>query len=129
MKKIFSTAELKEAIRMLEIKRANEAVLLKAQFNSTYDSIRPVNLIKSTVHELAATPDFKRDLLNAGISILSGYLAKKMVVDESDGPLKKIFGMVLQFVVTNTVSKNSEGIKSMFFDLVTGFSTPKNEPG
>lgn len=118
MKKITSTVELREAIHLLETKKASEVILLKAQFKETYESIRPVNLIKNTLHELSIAPDFKGDILAAVLSIVSGYLSKKMVVSETAGPVKQLLGTILQFTVTRIVSKNSQGIKTKISELI-----------
>ena len=111
MKKITSAAELQESILLLEIKQANEGQLLKAQFKITYESLKPVNLIKSTLNELAAEPDFKGDIFNATLSLAAGYLSKKAVVGSTHNPLRQFFGTLLQMGVTSIVSNNIQEIK------------------
>lgn len=118
MKKITSTAELKESIFLLEMKQANETTLLKEQFKITYESLRPVNLVKNTIRELVTTTDFKGGLLNTTLSLTAGYLTKKIVVGSTHNPLKKILGSLLQMSVTNIASKNTDGIRSMIGQLI-----------
>jgi uncharacterized protein with beta-barrel porin domain len=112
MKKITSVSELREEIHLLEIKQAIETELLKEQFKITFDNLRPVNLIKNTISELTAGPDFKGNILNTTLSVAAGYLSKKIVVGSTHNPLKNIFGTLLQMGVTHLVSKNANKIKS-----------------
>jgi hypothetical protein len=63
MEKITSVEELKKAILLLEIKQANEGALLKEQLMETYESLKPINLIKKSLSDLTSSPDFKGDLL------------------------------------------------------------------
>ena len=56
---ITNITELNAAILLLENKQAQEAILLKEQFNLTYESIKPINFIRSTLKELVTAPDFK----------------------------------------------------------------------
>ena len=126
MKKISSITELKETILLLEIKQLNEGQLLKEQFKITYESLRPVNLIKNTLHELAIVPDLKGDLLKATLSLVAGYLSKKVLIGSTNNPLKKLLGTLLQMGVTSIVSKNTDGIKSGVIYLVNNIFSKKD---
>ncbi|MDZ7606467.1 MAG: hypothetical protein U5K79_12970 [Cyclobacteriaceae bacterium] len=52
---IDSPQNLKNAILDLEIARSEEESNLKEQFNVAYESVKPVNLIKSTFKEAVAS--------------------------------------------------------------------------
>jgi hypothetical protein len=121
MQAITTTEELRKAILLLEIKQANEGKLLKEQFSVTYESLKPVNLIKNTFSELITAPDLKGNLLNAVISLTAGYLTKKTIVGQSHNPIKTIIGSLLQMGVSNLVAKNADGIKSSVSDLINNF--------
>lgn len=112
MKKKNETDILNERIVLLETKRALESTLLKEQFHLTYESLKPINLIKSTFNEVTASPELKNNLLNNAIGLTTGYLSKKVFVRTSNNPIKKIIGALLQFAVTNVVSKHPGPIKS-----------------
>lgn len=118
MNKITSVTELRSAILLIEIKQLKEGQLLKEQFKKTYESLKPVNLIKNTVSELLVAPDLKSDLLNAALSLTAGFLSKKLMVGDSVNPLKKLVGTLLQLGVTSIVSKNADGIKSIGANLI-----------
>ena len=118
MKETTSAAELHELILLLEIKQANEGQLLKGQFKITYESLKPVNLIKNALNELVTSPDFKGDIFDATLSLTAGYLSKKAVVGSTHNPLKQFFGTLLQMGVTSIISKNIPEIKSSLAYLV-----------
>lgn len=125
MNKITSIAELKESIFLLEIKKVNEGALLKEQFQTTYESLKPANLIKNTLNELTSTPDLKGDLLNATLGLAAGFLSKKVVVGSTENPLKQVLGTLLQIAVTSIVSKNADGIKSIAQLLINNIINKK----
>lgn len=126
MSAITSITELRASILFLEIKQANEGRLLKEQFKVTYESLKPVNLLKHSLSNLATVPDFKGDLLNAAVSLASGYLSKKVIIGATSNPIKQLLGSLLQMGVTSLVSKNSEGIKSIALNLLNNFLTKKD---
>ncbi|MES2592836.1 MAG: hypothetical protein V4608_13215 [Bacteroidota bacterium] len=118
MNKITTVTELRSAILLIEIKQLKEGLLLKEQFKKTYESLKPVNLIKNTVNELIVAPDLKGDLLNAAMSLAAGFVSKKLMVGDSDSPLRKLIGTLLQMGVTSIVSKNADKIKSVGENLI-----------
>lgn len=116
---ITNITELNAAILLLENKQAQEAILLKEQFNLTYESIKPINFIRSTFKELVTAPDFKEDLLNTSISLAARYFSKKLAVGSTNNPLKQILGSFLQMGVTSVVSKNADDIRTKFMDILS----------
>ncbi len=118
---------LKESIRLLEIRQAEEGVILKEQFKETFESLKPFNLIKSSLKELTGSSEIKNNLFESVVSILTGYLTKKIMINTKGGPLMKIVGAVLQFGVTSLVSKNAEKIRILLADLIERFFNPIEE--
>lgn len=114
MKKL---SELNEAILMLEIKQAKEGVLLREQIKETYESLKPVNIIKNTLEELVSVPNFTDDLLNTSISLAAGYYSKKIAVGSTNNLFLQLLGSVLQMTVTNLVSTRTIGIRSKLIDV------------
>jgi len=118
---------LKESIRLLEIRQAEEGVILKEQFKETFESLKPFNLIKSSLKELTGSSEIKNNLFETVVSILTGYLTKKITINSKGGPLMKIVGVLLQFGVTRLVSKNAEKIRILLGDLIERFFNPIEE--
>ena len=121
MEKIKSIKELREAIVQLENKQLEDKRLLKEQFVSTYESLRPVNLIKTTIKDLITSPDLKSNLFRALLGLAAGYLSKRATFGLSPNPLKNILGSFLQLGVSNVVTKKSGGIKSKLVGIARNF--------
>lgn len=127
METITNATELKKAIQLLEIKQKEEGLLLKEQCKTTYDSLRPINLIKNTLKDLV-TPDLKSNLLDSTLSLAAGYVSKKAVIGSTHNPIKQLLGTVLQMGVTSIVSKNTDSIKSIAATIISSFLKKKDEP-
>lgn len=111
MQKINSITDLREAIVKLENAHAIETKMLREQFNLTYESLKPINLIKSTFKEAALSVDLKDNIVNSTVGLVAGFLSKKIFEGVSRNPLKKLLGTALMFGITNIVTKNPETVK------------------
>ena len=118
---------LKESIRLLEIQQAKEGQILKDQFKITYESLKLVNLVKSSLKELTDSVEIKTNLFESIVSIVTGYLSKKLMVSSSSNPFKKILGVLIQLGVTNLVAKNAETIRIFISEFIDRFLHPKEE--
>ena len=114
MKTITNTKDLNIEILSLINQQNQDEVLLKKEFKTCYESLKPLNLLKKTVKELISAPDFKEDVLNTSISLATGYLSRKVIVGSTNNPLKQILGSFVQMGITSIVAKNVDGIKSKF---------------
>jgi hypothetical protein len=104
---------LTESIEQLKIKRSHELILLRDQFHLTYESIKPINLIKHTFKEVSSSTEIKDGVLNNVVGLTTGYLTKAVLIGSSASPIKKILGTLLQFTVATLVAQNSDSIKSI----------------
>lgn len=125
MESIKNITELNAAILVLQNKQAEQALLIKEQYKITYESLRPVNLIKNTSKELVIASDFKDDLLNTSLGLVSGYLSKKVAIGTTNNPFKQILGSFLQMGVSNVVSKNADDIRATFMGIVSAIFSKK----
>jgi hypothetical protein len=113
MQTITSSAGLKEAIQLLEVDQGIKGQLLKEQFYITYESLKPVNIIRHTLKEISSSPYLLDNIPGTAMGLLSGFLSKKIFVGASGNLFRKILGSFLQFGVTNVVAQNSDAIKSV----------------
>ena len=113
MEPITCIADLKNAIQILEFEHAVKKQLLKEQVYLIYENLKPVNLIKNTLSEVASSPYLIDNILGATVGLASGYVSRKIAVGRSGNLIRKLFGAVLQFGVTNIVAQNSDKILSV----------------
>ena len=118
---------LKESIRLLEIRQAKEGKILKEQFRITYESLKPVNLIKSSLKDLVGSFEIKTSILETLGSIVSNYFTQKFIVNSKSNVLMKTLGVLMQFGITNVISKNSEDIRIFFSNLIERFVNPSEK--
>jgi hypothetical protein len=113
MERIHSSSDLKVAIDELETKRLQEGKELKRQFEITYESIKPVNLIKSTFKEVLGSTEIKGNVAKSAAGLAIGFLVNKLIVRGSSSPLRKILGTVLMLGVSNVVTKHADTISNL----------------
>ena len=113
METITSVVSLKNAIQLLEAEQTVKGILLKEQFQLTFESLKPINILKNTLKEVSSSPLLIDNILGSVVGLATGYLSKKIVVGASGNIFRNILGSILQFGVTNVVSRHPEGIKSI----------------
>ncbi|MBN2348159.1 MAG: hypothetical protein JXJ22_04940 [Bacteroidales bacterium] len=111
MQNIRSAAGLKDTIRLLEIEQTLKKQLLKEQFHQTYESLKPVNLLKSTLEDISSAPYLTDNILSSAIGFVSGYLSKKFIVGSSGNIFRRLFGNIVQISIINLIAQNPERIK------------------
>lgn len=113
MQNITNKAQLKNAILLLEAERAVNGQILKEQFYLTYESFKPINIIKSTLKDITSSPYLVDNILGTTMGLATGYISKKIIVGSSGNMIRKLLGALLQFGVTTIVAKNPDTIKSI----------------
>jgi len=111
MKKTSATVRLSESIQLLEVEQAEKGQIFKDQFVVAYESIKPINLIKNTLKEIATSPIIGDNVLGTLMGLGSGYLSRKLVVGGSSNIFRKLLGSILQFGVANAVASHPEAVR------------------
>ena len=95
MQNINSAAQMKLAIQQLELKHAIQGHLLKKEVFLTFESMKPTNIIKNTLSDIASSPYLIDNVLGTTMAVVTGYLSKKIAVGSSDSPFRKAIGCLL----------------------------------
>jgi len=127
MAKQTAVESLRESIRLLEIQQAEEGKILKEQFKATYESLKLVNIVKASIKDLTESIEIKTSLFDSIVSVLTGYVTKKLMISSKSNPFMKIIGLIMQFGITNLVSKNAETIRTYITELIDKFMHPAEE--
>jgi len=112
METINSAAELKLAIQTKHFQHAIQGQMLKAELFITFESLKPINIIKNSLYEITSSPYLLDNMVGAIAGLVSGYVSKKIAVGTSPNLFRKIMGSLLQFGVTNLVAQHPEALKS-----------------
>jgi hypothetical protein len=105
MEPITSVDKLRNNIHILEFDHALKGQLLREQIYLTVESLKPVNLIKSTIHEITASPYLIENILGAVAGLITGYISKSIATGKSRNIFRNLLGAILQFGVTNVVAR------------------------
>ena len=113
MENISSTAELTEAIRILEIEQYGRLQIMREKFELTVESLRPVNIIGSTLKGMVSSPNLINNILGVSVGLFTGYLSRKAIfAGVANNKYGRIFGNVLQYGVASVVARGPKVINS-----------------
>ncbi|MDD3721834.1 MAG: hypothetical protein PHW92_04995 [Lutibacter sp.] len=129
MEKIHSLSDLDDAIKLLEFKKAEEEQLLKEISYMTYESIKPINIIKNLFKDSVESQDIKDNLINVSVGLGFGYLSKILFQSVVRVPFKKIIGSALMLSVENLIAKNPDivsTLSSLFLNIFRKKSDEKD---
>lgn len=113
MGNINNSEDLKARIVALEVKKNNDEELIRTHFHEIVETLKPANLLKSTVSEVSDSMNFKKNILNIALGLGAGYLSKKLIVgNKAVGIGKSLLGSVLEFGIANFVAKQSSEMRT-----------------
>lgn len=113
MQEINSETDLNVEIYQLEIKQAEEIILLKEQFLLISESLKPANLFRNTISDMASSPYLIQNIMGTALGLGTGYLSRKILVGAGGNIIKRLFGSLLQFGVTDIVAQHPNTVKSI----------------
>ncbi len=129
MQNIKTAVDLRRAIEMLELKKAEQEVFLKERFKTTLQELNPLNSIQNTIKNFINSPDITTKVLNTAIGITTGIISKRMIFGGSKNPIVKTLGSLMEIGVAGMVAKNPDRIKSAgmkLFQALINFTGSKN---
>jgi hypothetical protein len=127
MQKITTVAGLREEIGQLKYKQVLQGQLLKDQFSNVIESLKPVNVIKSTFNDVVASPDLLGNVLNAAIGLTAGIFSKKVLVGSTLNPFKRILGTILEAGIATVVTTKGDTIRDTVIRLFSSLHKKKPE--
>ncbi|MBX2926000.1 MAG: hypothetical protein KF746_27645 [Chitinophagaceae bacterium] len=104
MKNTFTVKDIKERIALLEEQTQIMEATLRDKAQETYNSFRPMNILKNTVHSISSSPQLKRDIFSTVVNLGMGYLGTRLLMGKG-GLAKKAAGAALQLGAGNGISK------------------------
>ena len=115
---ITTTAQLQQQIEYLHSKSDNQKESIRIHFNELIESMKPVNLLKSTVKDIGESPGLAKAAIGTSVAIGAGVLSKKMIIGKSNNIFKRVLGTVVEFAVARSIANNSEAIASKGISLL-----------
>lgn len=119
--KISNVQELEEAIFKLESKKLQQKDELTSEFKSTVESLKPMNLIKSSLHKINKNHLAKTVLKTAG-GIGVALLTNKMTGGTfKPRGTKSVVGSLVKSTLGAAVLNNSDKIKAYGTAIIKNF--------
>ncbi|HUR30401.1 MAG TPA: hypothetical protein VMZ69_03155 [Saprospiraceae bacterium] len=112
MGKINPNDSLNESISLLEQKRQQDFQELKAQLRLTGDSLKPANLIKGAVHDITGSSQVRSVLIKAGIGLVVGIIAKKLLEKKQHNFKNQFLGNAVQYGISFLSAKRNNLLKA-----------------
>jgi len=109
---IYNKATLKEKIRELETRNKAAEESLKLQFEVVKESMKPSNLLKAGISNMAAGPMLGEGLIKTAAGVGIAMLSKRLFLGKSPGIAKKVVGTVLEVAAANTTISQADKIKA-----------------
>ncbi|CAN5460305.1 hypothetical protein BH11BAC3_BH11BAC3_09510 [soil metagenome] len=124
---IKSSSDLKTAIVKLEAKEALEKEELISNFNSFKESMKPMNLIKSTVSKVTSQQGVVGSIIKTSLGLGAGLISKNLFWGKSPSIFKRLAGTAVKLGVTGIVARNTDKIKYKGLKLLTSVLGKKHE--
>ena len=100
--------KLHNEIARLELRKSQQLADIKKQYRLTASSLRPSVLIKKTANELLEGSKVSSTVLKTVVSIVTGFLTKKLVVGKSNNLFKVVMGYIVQLTTTKMVANKMD---------------------
>lgn len=108
MRNISTSAELREAIIQLELKRDNQEKLLKEEVHVIYESFSSISLVKKVILEIATAPGLLVGLITTVADLTHRRSHKSQEEEAPDRSVKSIFQSLISTGITKLVIDNSD---------------------
>lgn len=95
------TDALNDSIIELQTKKNDQLDAVNKQLYSTYESLKPINLLKSFLSKVYHSAELKTDM----IGMIAGIISKKLVLGSSKSTSRELLGSILQLATQKVVSK------------------------
>ncbi|WP_320052684.1 hypothetical protein [uncultured Acetobacteroides sp.] len=121
MRKPDAADQLKEQILQLEERRSAEMKELKEQLYVAYESLKPTNIIRKTLHDIVASHDVQTDFIEAMLLVVSRFISKKIADITTSPPpnmLKQLLGVTLQMAFSSLAAKYSDHMKALISSML-----------
>lgn len=123
----YTVESLREKIKELQIRQVEEGKVLKAQLATTYESLKPINIVKSIVNDAFESKPLREEFVNTAAGYVTGLITKKLIIGSSKNPVLKLFGLGIQLAMTTLMSKNYAAVKEVIAQLAGSVFTKMQE--
>ena len=126
-KQLTQAEKLQVEIQRLTNRRNDLYKDMKTDLFALRNNLKPAAIIKSTVHDLAHSSDFKDNLSKIVGGMFAGLFTKRLLVGTSTNFWRKTLGTLLEIGVADTVVRHGDGIKDWVRTAVNAIFTRRGK--
>ena len=127
METITNTAELKQAILLLEQEHALQGQLLREECLIAYQNLKPANIFKNMLSELTSSGNLKEQLIATALGMIGGSLLGKVNAGSSPNGFQRIIRSLIQNFVARIVAQNPDVLKKLGHAIIQLLFNRKNQ--
>lgn len=128
MEHLNPSLELQARITLLQAQALEERLALKQEITEIVTNINPIKLITHGLKEIITSEEMKEGLFSLTMGMSAGYVAKKIVIGNSENAIQHIAGNVVGMVVSKNVAMHSDQIRSAGLLILKGiFSSSRTK--
>jgi hypothetical protein len=114
-----SSVSLNLTISSLEKEQKIQGEQLKLDFMDAYESLKPANILKSTLKDLTTSAELRTNIITAGLSMAAGYLSTRILKGSNFKFLRRISALLIDYGVSNLL-RHPDAIKAIISNLFQG---------
>jgi len=121
-----ASEKLKERIAELEKIRRLQRVEISTAMQGMVESVKPKNLLRAGLQSINETPGLRQNLINAVISLTTGWVASKLAIPKSaNSMVKRTVGAAVQYGVTHLLATQGDALGNVVENFVSNLKRHK----
>ena len=100
---ITGIADLEKRIMLLKQREKELQLGIKNTYTSIANSLQPGSILKMAFHTASNTPGLKAGMVESAISVVAGFVGKKVIKGKNPGLMRKVLGLASQILITTFV--------------------------
>lgn len=122
MEKVKTEAELQQRILQLQTMQSEEAKLLKEEFHTTYNKIKPATIIQNIARKTVSSPGIKGFVINKTLDVALVLITNVILRKTTKSFIKRTLGTAAVWGIKHFVSNNPGIVKKAGTGILNGIN-------
>jgi len=122
MIEIKSGNELKAAILQLEGRQAEQEQMLRAQYEITYKSLNPINILKKSFKDSFSSNEKEAGAIDYFANFIGDFASKQILKGTSNTTVKDYLSPIIQVIIVTIIKQNSDFFQAFGESLINVLS-------
>jgi len=127
MTEINSSIELKAAILQLENRQAEQEQMLRTQYEITYKSLNPINILKKSFKDSFSSNEKEEGSIDYFANFIGDFVSKQIFKGTTNNTVKEYLSPIIQCIIVTIIKQNSDFFKTFGESLINVLSKKENE--